>query len=358
MKNLLIFVSILFLFNASAQESALYYEKQDSIFFYPQLNLSGGYDNAEPGDHWGAADKGAKNKLSLEWFVKDRERMQLGYTKFIRPVAWNFKFDLEWDPEEGDEDDGEVRWRPQDIWIKFGTKWDRTSFTIGHKSYVYGHNPKLDSGHSFMPNQSSVDLGFSKDTGIFFKTPFSEDLDWESSLTLGMGDTLDYHGGWLFANRIGSPTFKPNEFGVFTLIGDTPKSSGTYTVDQEKTEVSRIGADWVYKHRESYKIVNQVSFGYNRWSDNDREEVYNILNSAEFFLSPKWTVGATNALRYHDRVGSQDNDRGTIFTTISYAITRKTRFRVNLYREYMDEAGSENNHGILFQLCFNCGLIK
>ena len=63
---------------ASGQESSVRLEKPQNIFFYPQLNLHGGYDTNEPGDHWGLADRGARTQLALEWFVKDEAHQQRG----------------------------------------------------------------------------------------------------------------------------------------------------------------------------------------------------------------------------------------------------------------------------------------
>jgi len=352
-------LSYLFSVVVSAQESSVRLEKSQNIFFYPRLNLQGGYDTNEPGDYWGLADRGARTQLVLEWFVKDEAHQQRGFTKLIEPASWNMKFAVELDPTEDKQEQFDTRLRILDTWIKFATKWDRTNLWFGHKSIPYGHNPKLDPSHAFMPNQAELDLSFGRDTGLFFKTPVSKGLDLECSATLGKGDTWDYHGGWLLTSRIGSPTFKTNEVGLFALGGKIQETSGALTVDGNLTTIYRVGADWIYKHRELWKVVNQISVGENS-SDGDNDRfVLSILNSIEWYIHPKWTLGSTHSLRYEDLYGSnsQEQTKGAFFGTISYAVRRNIRFRVNPFIEYHDSTGDRNT-GVMFQLCFGCGLIR
>jgi len=212
--------------------------KPEKDFFYYQLNLHGGYDSDEAGDGWGLADRGSRSQMSFEWFSKAERHMQRSYTPLMSPNSWNIKFSLELDPGEHDANDGKLTLRMLDAWVKISTKWDRSTIWLGHRSYAYGHNPKLDPDLSFMPNQSGVDFGFGKDTGLFLKSPISESLDLEFSATAGgylssglfnlnYSDTsdfdfeedFDYNGSWLFTTRLGSPTFKKNEFGIFSLGG-------------------------------------------------------------------------------------------------------------------------------------------
>ena len=363
-----IFVSCL---NASGQEWKNRLNKPENTFFYNQLNLHMGYDSNEPGDGWGIADRGARTQVSFEWFIKDKKHMQRNYTPFISPSAWNFKFSLELNPDEVDANDGSLNLRLQDTWVKLNTKWDRTSLWLGHRSYPYGHNPKLDPDLSFMPNQSGSDLGFGKDTGLFLKTPISEKLDLELSATAGgylsgnpfvlrytndgnseFEEDLDYNGSWLVTNRIGSPTFKVNEFGVFALGGKLHNN------DESLITTWRVGGDWVHKHRETWKAVNQISMGENEGNSSGRWAIYNLLNSAEWFINKKFRLGVTHTLRYEDiRIKNDYPATGTVLAMISYAITRDMRLRVNPFTEYLNSTDSRDS-GVLLQFCVGCGLRK
>ncbi len=348
-----------FVASAFGQESSVRLEKPQNIFFYPQLNLHWGYDTNEPGDHLGLADLGARTQLALEWLVKDEAHQQRGFTKLIEPASWNMKFAVEIDPEEQDQEQFDVRLRLLDTWVKFATKWDRTHVWIGHKSIPYGHNPRLDPSFAFMPNQAGLDLGFGRDTGLFFKTPVTDDVDLEFSATLGKGDTWDYHGGWLLTSRVGSPTFKIDEIGLFVLGGRVQRTTGAVTVDSDLTDVYRVGADWIHKHWELWKSVNQVSVGENRSDEADDGFVVNVLNSLEWYAHPKWTFGATHSLRYEEHYGgdSSGQTKGAFLGTISYGVRRDVRFRINPFVEYHDSTGGRDV-GVLLQLCVGCGLIR
>lgn len=369
----ILFLFPLFLFppHSFSEGTKLRLNKPEKDFFFYQLNLHGGYDSAEPGDGWGLADRGSRSQVSFEWFSKAEKHMQRNYTPLISPTSWDIKFSIEADPDEADANEGRLRLRMLDAWIKMKTKWDRTTLWLGHRSYAYGHNPKLDPDLSFMPNQSGFDFGFGKDTGIFLKTPVSESLDLEFSTTAGgylsgnpfvlnYSDTnefdseedLDYNGSWLVTTRLGSPTYKVNEFGIFTLGGKLQNN------DNSLITTWRIGADWVHKHRESWKFVNQFSVGENEQNGKGRWGVYNLLTSYEWFLNSNLRLGITNTLRYEDiKINNDFLSKGTMLATISYAITRDIRIRVNPFVEYLDST-EDRDSGVLLQFCTGCGLKK
>lgn len=366
----LLLIGFLLCLTASGQEWKRRIHKPDNDFFYYQLNLHGGYDANEPGDGWGFADRGPRTQINFEWFIKDEEHMQRSYTPLISPSTWSFKLSIELDPDEVDANDGRLKFRLADAWVRLNTKWDRTNLWIGHRQYPYGHNPKLDPDLAFLPNQSGVDLGFGKDTGIFLKTPISEKLDLELSATAGgylsgspfilhytddsdfdFEEDLDYNGSWLVTNRVGSPTFKANEFGVFALGGKLQNG------DKSLMTTWRIGGDWVHKHRESWKAVNQISLGENELSG-DQWGVYNLLNSYEWFINQKFRFGLTHTLRYEDIRRDDDYPAtGTLLATLSYAVSRDVRLRLNPFTEYLNSTDSRST-GVFLQFCIGCGLRK
>ncbi len=357
---------------ATAQDWKTRLERPDQSFFYYQLNASGGYDTREPGDSWGLADRGAPTQLTLEWFSKDGHAIQRGYTSWIAPSAWNVKLGFELDPAEREGGEPNYNLRLLDTWVRFDTRWDRTSFFLGNRSLPYGHNPRLDSEFTFLPNQAPVDLGFGRDLGFFFTTPVGPRLDLELAATAGgflagpavaavhepgsgyeVDDRVDYRGSWLVTTRLGRPTFEAREIGVFAVAGKTHAATGPLT------EVARLGADWVVKRGEDWTAVQQVSVGRNRGDRLGDRDVFNLLNNVEVFLGPRWRIGATHTWRREDldAQGAGDREIGTLFGSISFALGRDARVRLNPFAEYRDSTGKRDS-GALVQLCVGCGWRK
>ncbi len=95
--------------------------------------------------------------------------MQKGYIKLIDPVSYSVRLSILFTKTFQEKEQVRVKLKMLDTWIKFGTKWDRTSFWIGNKSIPYGHNPKLDPVSSFITNLIKMDVGFVQDISFFFK---------------------------------------------------------------------------------------------------------------------------------------------------------------------------------------------
>jgi hypothetical protein len=341
------------------QDTAIRLAKPQNVFFYPQVNIHGGYESGESRDRWGLANRGPQTQVAFELYQKAETRLQRGYTRSIEPLAWSVKWALELDPDEQGVNDAVLRPRLYDSWLELDTKWDRTSVWVGHKQIPYGHNPRVDPNHSFLPNQAALDLTFGRDTGLFFLTPVTSTVDVEISLTVGKGDTWDYHGGWLCTARFGSPTFEASEIGVFALVGSIQETNGSITTSRTLTDVVRLGSDWVYKVREQARIVNQISVGANRGGGTEDLVVANMLNSIEWFVRSRMTIGLTHALSVKDFDGStlETETRGILMASVSLAVDRDVRFRINPFVEYRDSTGKED-WGVLFQFCYGCGLTK
>lgn len=355
---------------ASAQDSTNRLLKPQQRFFFYQVNLAGGYDSREPENGWGLADRGPRSQVSVEWFGKNEERIQKGYSRLASPSNWNVKLALEVDPAERDGEDPDFHLRLVNVSLRFDTRWDRTSVTVGHLSIPFGHNPKLDPDLTFLPNQAPLDLGFGSDTGVFFATPVSGRLDLEVSATAGgflsgnpyslMNlngdyegvDRLDYRDTWLATARLGTPTFRADDVGVFAAAGKLHRDTGALT------SVSRLGVEWVRKSREDWKMVHQVSAGENERPDLDPWTVANVLNSVEVFPMGRLRLGLTNAWRWEDREDLPVRpETGTLFGMISWALNRDSRLRLNPFYEWRDRTG-ERESGVLLQVCTGCGLKK
>lgn len=355
---------------AAEAQYTTWLEKPPQKFFFYQVNLAAGYDSQEL-DAFGFADRGPRTQLNVEWLSKDPERIQRGYTRLASRSQWNLKLGLELDPAESAGEEPTLNLRLFDAWVQLATRWDRTSFWLGHRSLPYGFNPRLDPGLSPLPSQASLDLGFSRDLGVFFRTPLSPRFDLDLAATAGgcldrplaaasdddgslrLEDRVAYRDSWLVTARLGRSRFEAREWGFFAAIGDVHRPTGPLT------ETLRLGFDWVSKHREDWTIVHQLSTGEDRGDGRGERLVGNLLNSFEVYLRPRWRAGATHTYRYEDfdpAFGPRE-ERGTIFATVSYALDRDTRLRLNPYAEYHDSTG-ERDAGLLVQLCTGCGWRK
>jgi hypothetical protein len=359
---------------ASAQDLRTRLEKPEQRFFFYQVNLAGGYDTREPDDHWGGADRGAPTQFAVEWFGKSETGIQRGYTPLVAPGTWGIKLAVEIDPAETSGRDPNLNLRLLDTFVRFETKWDRTSFTVGHRGIPYGRNPRLDTELLFLPNQAPTDLGFGRDTGVFFQTPVSAFADLEVAVTAGgslsgplvvgqqeadgsgydFDDRLDYRDSWLVTARVARPAFHRQELGFFVLTGETHTATGPLP------EVSRFGVDWTIKGREDWTVTHQVSFGQTDGDRPGKRQVTNLLQNAELYLGSRWRVGVTHTYREEDfdRAGVATREIGTLFGSLSYALTRDIRLRVNPFVEYHDSAPGRHENGVLFQVCYGCGWRK
>lgn len=360
-------------------QKAVKLTKQQTTFFYTQLNLHYGYMNNSQEGIWDLSEMGASNQLSFQVFSKNRRLMQKGYTKLIAGQSWRFRFSLSYNDQwalDG-SNHGDLKVNLLDSWIKFKTKWDRTSITIGKKTLPYGHNPKIDPASSFMTNLISTDLGFSQDFGVFVKTPISRSLDAEFGISSGglfdgpiavcrdiimdddiMGETsrftfeeIKYNRTWLLSGRIGQQSFRKNELGILAAAGYIPN-----VFDKNQFNyISRIGADWVFKQKEILKLVNQVAVGKNFAEENGDYLNLAIQNNVDIFLKAKVILSAGHSFIIQDPVNSEQSlrKRSTLTNSITYAFSPHTRFRINHYHVYTKN--TNDNWGVLFQLVTGFG---
>jgi hypothetical protein len=358
---------------ARAQDGRPLLTKPKNQFFFYQVNLAGGYDSREPGSSWGPADRGPVNQLTLEWLGKSERAIQRGYIESVAATTWNTKIALEYNPAETAGGDPTLDIRLLDNWVRFDTKWDRTSFFLGHRSIPFGQNPRLDPELTFTPAQAPADLGLSRDTGVFFQTPVSAGLDLAVSATAGgflsgpiatlrndeggsleLDDAIDYRDSWLVTGRLGQPSFAASEAGLFASFGELHRATGSLL------EISRIGGYWAWKQREDWTLVNQLSLGENQSGSAPEVRVANLLTNAEWFLSPAWRLGVTHTFRFEDpqASGRPEREIGTFFASLSWAISRDARLRLNPFVEWRDTGAPSRESGVLVQMCVGCGLQK
>ena len=260
----------------------------------------------------------------------------------------------------------------RDLWVKFNTKWDRTSITIGHFAVPYGHTPRIDPDNAFVSSLASKDLGFSRDLGIMVKTPLSEKWDLEASLTTGgllaqplvsihlatpdneltqttfTTPTYTYNNNWLASVRVGTPTYKKNEFGVFVLAGNVLDDATTGASNR----IVRVGGDWTYKFKEKLKVMNQLVTGYTVTDENTRGYTAIQQTEVEYFVAKQLILSAANNFQYNTYTGQREF-KGQTSVGVSYAINPHTRLKLNAYLDH-DYTNNARQPGVYLQ--FTTGL--
>ena len=342
-------------FSKSQAQQSIKLRKQQTTFFYTQLNLHGGYLNDKNGERWDVTDSGPNNQLAFQLLKKDKGNLQRGYVKTLSPVEFSLRFSVLFDKKmnETGEQDAYLRLKLRDTWVKFQTKWDRTSIWIGNKSIPYGHNPKLDPVSSFMVNLIKMDLGFTQDVGLFIKTPINRNLDLELSITSGgllnneglvynnlmdkavqdehstfsFGD-FSYNNTWLLTSRIGNQSFNKNEFGLIAVSGRVANN----LVENDFVTINRIGIDWIHKYREKIKFGNQFTFGCTTSEVEKSFITMNYQGSADFYLNDRIILSSAMACNFHNSINSDRYHFNLTNTnSITYAVSPHTRFRINHY---------------------------
>lgn len=357
-------------FNCFSQ-SAIKHQKQQTTFFYTQLNLHGGYVNDYGKGRLDFTNHSPDNQVVFRVFSKNQNILQKGYVKTFGLDSYNIRVSVPFNKSVNalGLDQSKVSLKLLDTWLKFNTKWDRTSFWIGQRSIPYGHNPKIDPVSNFMTNITKMDIGFAQDLGLFTKTPLSNNLDLELSLTSGgflnkpiavyqiQGDSspnfsftdYKYENTWLITSRIGSPTFKKNEFGIILSSGKVKNPENI----NELSRINRIGGDWVYKYHEKFKWSNQFVVGDNSIENKKYTTSIHLQSAMDYYLLNNFFVSTSFAYTaFEDKDMNHKNYLST--TSFTYTFSPHTRFRLNHF--YASKSAADNGQwGVLLQFVTGFG---
>ncbi len=378
MKLILSISLFLLTFSQSWGQNAVKQTKQQTRFFYTQLNLHGGYINDLNGGRIDVTNRAPKNQLAFQFFSKNKRQLQKGYVRTLSLNSSQIRFSIPFNKTINALGQKEADFKLQvlDTWLKFSTKWDRTTLWIGNKSIPYGHNPSLDPVSSFMTNLIKMDIGFVQDLGVFIKTPISNNFDMELSLTSGgalnkpvlVCDNLisdqstgidpifsfanyAYDNTWLLTSHIGNPTFKKDEFGINVVSG---RISNTLIPD-DFVIINRVGGDWVHKHYEKFKVTNQLTLGHTL---SDKEGAFASLHyqsSVDLFIRNRFFITTSFACNYLNSFSSGlYHFNYTSATSFTYSFSPHTRLRVNNYYSSVVEL-DEKRWGVLLQFVIGVG---
>ncbi len=357
---------------SSAQKS-IKQGQQVTDFFYTQINLNGGL-LFDQGPHLLFSKRSPYSNINFTYRSKNQRLLQQGYTKFLHLNAYKANFALVFKnatDEEG-HNSPQLSLQMRDFWLKLNTKWDRTSLKIGHFSLPYGHAPKMDLDNSFVPALASQDLGFNRDFGILFKTPTCQTYDLEVAFTLGgavpttlLNYTLpmneesqennfqqaqfNYQGTWLATARLGTPTFRKQEWGLLVAIGNVRQT----TAIAEQSKVFRLGADWTYKHKERFRMTNQILTGYTITEAGTSGWNFHQKTELDYFWKRQWILSFSNSVQFQS-YAPQDRFQGISVGKLAYALNPHTRLKVNAYTSYHRAEGNQAA-GVFLQLVAGFG---
>ena len=380
-KSIIALIIFLCAFLTAFSQNAIKLEKQKTLFLYTQLNLHTGVSNSGDGVQFGLPGRGAGNQLAFQVFSKSRDLLQKGYVPLISINSWKVKVAVGYGessstfttlpgevgpgpgpgprpgpgnaPQEITTTNNLISLNLTEAWVKFNTKWDRTTLTAGYRAIPFGHNPNLDPNSSFMTNIASSDLGMNRDLGIFIKTPISPGLDLEAGLGSGgyfnaplfqTGDIANqvegnettassvlgsaYNGTWLMTGRLGQPSYLTSEVGGIFAVGSVNNHFGS----DDKMFVVRVGGDWVYKIQDRFRITNQVIVGHTSTESEGNFVDFSLQNNVDVFLMRKVYLSLSNTLNLQKGVGDAPNYiTSTLAGSATYAFTPHTRIRLNNY---------------------------
>jgi len=123
-KILIILIAIMFSVPSMTGQKAIKLEKQQTKFFYAQLNLHGGFVNDINGQRWDLATQSPKNQIFVQAFGVNQKRMQKGYIKFAAINSWKLKIGFEYDNfVTNGIKHSKVNFKLGDAWVKVKTKW-------------------------------------------------------------------------------------------------------------------------------------------------------------------------------------------------------------------------------------------
>lgn len=345
-------------------------EQQSTLFLYTQLNLNGGFSEAND-YQWMFSQTNPYSNLNFTLRSKNQRLLQKGYVRFLHLSGFKASWALVYKNLNPNEKSRQLDLHIRDIWLKFGTKWDRTSVTIGHFALPYGHAPKMDLDNSFVRTLAAQDFGFNRDLGILFKTPLSSKLDLEAAFTMGgcmpttglswqnlPKDTIygsglqvaswDDFGTWLGTFRVGNTTFNQHEFGVFGSIGRLENR----TIEGTRKQVFRLGGDWTAKHKEQFRMTNQLIAGWDVWSTGNTMLLFQKTELDYFFLR-KFIVSLAHNFQMEWKENTQ-HFNGTVVISSGYALNPHTRLKMNVYSQY-STLSEGLNPGVFFQLVTGFG---
>ena len=397
-KYINILIAFLTLCNLMYSQTSIKFEKQQTSFFYTQLNLHGGLFNDGISDNgeeyeWTLANKGIRNRITLQGFFRSSKTLQKGYIRKIGIRNACVALSVDYEPTyflnsnpQGNSS-GAFQIRIMDNWIGFGTKRRRVNFWLGNKRVEYGHTQRIDAESNFM-NRNSLqvrDLGFWWDLGWIYKAPLNTDPDRRLDLTLQLSS-----GGWLFNGNpsqgtlmflgtdqnientymnptwgnlkynntflsivhIGNPTYSKSELSGFAITGNIKDQ---YNLDST-VYINRIGGENMLKFGEKIKIGNQLSIGTNHYQDGRNMITAHMNNSFDIFFAKHFVLSFCQYTGFFQNIETKKNIIDySLVCGLGYIINQDIKVRINAFYDREEHWNDRTHTGIYLQLVAGLG---
>ena len=389
--KLLISIVCIFIYTFSYSQTSIKYTKPKNVFFYSQLSARGGgqFDLKAVNDPWliSSSSKGQRTRLTNQLFFRSKKTLQRGYIEKFGIRSGCFAFSLDYDPfYYGTNGNGSLQLRLMDNWLMFGTKKSRRNFWIGNRRLEYGRSHRIEAETSFM-NRNSLrvrDFGFWWDLGLVYRSPLIKDVEnrWDVTLQLSSGGWLfngngspgtlwfmgtekqdssylnffspdmSYKNTFLAVANIGRPTYSPKEWNFFGIVGNIRDQ---YNLDSTVI-VSRLGAEYILKRKESLKLGNQLSIGNNFYQDGSSFYTIHVNNTFDYNFSKNYVFSLSQYIGY--KTGINNNNKYfdySIVSSLAYVFNPDLKIRVNLFYDNEDHWNDRNHVGAYLQLIAGFG---
>lgn len=373
-------------------QTSIKYSKPKNIFFYSQLSARGGgqFDLKANDDPWmfSSSSKGQRTRLTNQLFFRSKRTLQKGYIEKFGIRSGCFAFSLDFDPfYYGTNGKGALQWRLMDNWLMFGTKKSRRNFWVGNRRLEYGRSHRIEAETSFM-NRNSLrvrDFGFWWDLGVVYRSPFIKDVEnrWDVTLQLSSGGwlfngngsqgtlwflgtdrrdsstfmnlftpDLSYKNTFLAVGNIGRPTYSMKEWNFFGAIGNIRDQ---YNLDST-VFVTRIGAEYIFKRKESFKLGNQLSVGNNFYQNGKSFYTVHLNNTLDYNFAEHYVISLSQYLGYF--YGTNNSSRYldySIVSSFSYVFNPDLKIRLNLFYDNEQHWNNRKHVGAYLQLIAGLG---
>lgn len=230
-----------------------------------------------------------------------------------------------------------------DTWALFRVGGARNQFRIGHFNIPFGINPVMEPRGNFRMPLEAIDLGFKKDWGFSWQRE-AGGYDIEAGAFMGMGG--DFHwrrGSYLFAGRVGTPTFKEVEYGISFIAGDTPMTMGMDRMNDMMIRRIRGGMDAIYMYGTHMIFKGELSAG-----TDDGQTVMGALFSMDWIppTYKRWNFGLQSTVLRKNRIGGTA-DWVSITLEATFSIADETFVRLDAVRALDSPMGSTTDFYLL-----------
>jgi phosphate-selective porin len=300
-------------------------------FFYKELNLIGGYSDAED---WVGKGQGLSNSAGFEYFRKFSNE----YGDYL---TCDLQVRLAYDSSESRDDAWGVE--IHNAWAEYKLDYGY-NLKFGHFDPAFGLEPLLDTHGTLLQTMAMKNIGFKKDWGLSLRGSM-QTFDYEIAVQLGSGMSIHRKdGNFLLSSRIGTPAYKDFQYGFSLLYGEVLKTKGMRTFPRNELVFDsaitkkRIGIDGQYIFG-AYLFKGEFTYG-----EDDGKEVLGYLLEVNYTLPhhQQWQLEAQFVSWIND-LNKGNSDDSTLTLGVSFKVSASVTLRANYIHDFNLATGSEDD---------------